>query len=216
MKPYLSLSLLFLAFSVTYAQEIRLNTYGSYVFQDRFSSYFGGNSYFEGKIEDGFRWGAGIEYLIQGRTALEIQYLRQDTGAPISYRVGNFAGIEFTDYDLAINYIMLNSTRYFPLSERAEPFLGAGLGIGIFHVNNPDLRSSDSYTKFAWQIRGGSNLWLTDRLAFRVEAALASVVQAVGGGIYFGTGGSGISFDSYSTIYQFSVGGGIVFRFPGG
>ncbi|THD66268.1 porin family protein [Robertkochia marina] len=198
------------------AQEIRLNTYADYVFQDRFSSYFGNNSYFEGKVEDGFRWGAGVEFLMGQGTALELQYLRQDTKAPTSYRGGGFGSVQFTNFDLGINYIMLNSTRYFSYNKPIEPFLSGGIGLGIFNIKNPEQRISDSATKFAWQIRGGANLWLSPRLAFRVQASLMSVVQAVGGGAYFGTGGSGISFNSYSTIYQFALGGGIVFKIPRG
>ena len=83
-KVTLLLSLFTLTWGFT--QETKLHPYTDYVFADSFNSYYGTNSFFEGKVEDGFRWGVGFEYLIQGRTALELQYLRQDTKAPTSYR----------------------------------------------------------------------------------------------------------------------------------
>lgn len=204
---------LLLMFSVTLfelnAQETRLHLYTDYVFADSFNSYYGTNSFFEGKVEDGFRWGVGFEYLIQGRTALELQYLRQDTKAPTSYRQGG-SGTNFSDFDIAINYIMVNSNRYFPAGERLEPFLGAGVGMGIFNVDDPNRGSSDTATKFAWQVRGGTNIWMSEKVGLKLQATLSSVVQGIGGGLYFGTGGSGVSVNSYSTIYQFSLGGGLV------
>ena len=39
-----------------------------------------------------------------------------------------------------------------------------------------------------------------------------SPVQGAGGGFYFGTGGAGAGVSTYSTIYQFNVGGSINFR----
>jgi hypothetical protein len=41
---------------------------------------------------------------------------------------------------------------------------------------------------------------------------LLSAVQAVGGGLYFGTGGAGAGVSGFSTFYQFSLGGGLVFK----
>lgn len=46
----------------------------------------------------------------------------------------------------------------------------------------------------------------------RLQAQLLSPVQAAGGGFYFGTGGSGIGVSTYSSIYQFNLGGSLVFR----
>ncbi|WP_057935756.1 outer membrane beta-barrel protein [Algoriphagus resistens] len=212
------ITLFFLAFvaSASMAQELRINTYAGYVFKDKVDSYYSSSSYFEGQIQDGLRWGAGIEYHIPNRGAVEIQYLRQDTNAPTVYQDGGIFGgqIQNTDFDMAINWLMLNGTRYFPVNEIVEPFAGAGFGMGIFNVTNPDTGSERSGTKFAWNIRGGSNFWVADNVAIRVQASLFSATQAVGGGLYFGTGGAGGGLSSYSSMYQFGLEGGLVFRLP--
>lgn len=211
MKKILLVFALLCSTLVITAQEIRLNTYGDYVFKDKFDDTFVNGGFYQGRIEDGFRWGAGLEYLIQGKTAIELQYLRQDTNVPLTYRINRFEDVEFTNLDLAMNYIMLNSTRYFPVNPQVEPFVGGGLGIGIFNADSPEF-SGDSETKFAWQVRGGANLWFSDTIGLRLQATLVSVVEAVGGGIYIGTGGVGTNISTYSTIFQFSLGGGIVFK----
>ena len=214
----LLLSLLFMgAFAtLTLGQELRVNTYAGYVFKDKVDSYYSNTSYFNGQIQDGLRWGAGLEYHIPNRGAVEIQYLRQDTNAPTVYQDGGIFGgqIQNTNFDLAINWIMLNGTRYFPVNELVEPFAGAGFGIGIFNVRNPDNGNENSASKFGWNIRGGSNFWVADNIAIRVQASLFSATQAVGGGLYFGTGGVGTGLSSYSSMYQFGLEGGLVFRLP--
>jgi opacity protein-like surface antigen len=198
------------------SQELRLNTYGGYVFDDRVDSYFSNSSYYDGVIKGGFQWGAGLEYHIPGKGAIELQYLRQDTNAPTIYQDGGIfnGSIQNTDFDLALNWIMLNGTRYFPVSEMVEPFVGAGIGMGIFALENPENNRSSNATKLAWSVRGGTNIWLAENVAFRVQASLMSAVQSVGGGFYFGTGGSGAGLSTYSSMYQFGFEGGLVFRIP--
>lgn len=213
MKKVFSILFLLTAMAaVSYAQEFRLNTYSGYIFKDKVDSYFSNTSYYNGQIQDGFRWGAGIEYHIPNKGAIEIQYLRQDTNAPTVYQDG--LTIQSTDFDLDINWIMLNGTKYFTVTEVLEPFVGAGLGMGIFKVQNPINANETSATKFAWNIRGGSNFWVAENVAIRLQASLYSATQAVGGGLYFGTGGAGAGLSSYSTMYQFGFEGGLVFRLP--
>lgn len=205
--------------AVAYSQEVRINTYAGYVFKDKVDSYYSSTSYFSGQIQDGLRWGAGLEYLIADRAAaIELQYLRQDTNTPTVYQDGGVLGgqVQNTNFDMAINWIMLNGTKYFPVTEVVEPFAGAGLGMGIFNISNPDTGGENSGTKFAWNIRGGSNFWVADNVAIRLQASLFSATQSIGGGLYFGTGGSGAGLSTYSSMYQFGFEGGLVFRLPQG
>ncbi|MBN7812840.1 porin family protein [Algoriphagus sp. H41] len=217
MKKLALLFVLALIAGASYSQELRLNTYAGYVFDDKVNSYYSSTSYYDGKIKGGFRWGAGLEYQLPNTTkAFELQYLRQDTSAPIVYQDGGILGgqIQETDFDLAANWILLNGTNYFPVSEVAEPFFGFGIGMVISDITNPDNGNNDSATKFAWSLRGGSNFWLAEKVGIRIQASLMSAVQGAGGGLYFGTGGAGAGVSTYSTIYQFGFDGGLVFRFP--
>lgn len=49
----------------------------------------------------------------------------------------------------------------------------------------------------------------------KLQAVLTSIALGAGGGIYFGTGGVSPGLATYSSIFQFSLGGGVVFK-PGG
>lgn len=215
-KLLFSLALVICYNLTSQAQELRLNTYAGYVFQDKVDSYYSSSSYFEGTIEESLRWGLGIEYRIDANKAFELQYLRQDTNAPITYQDGGYLGgaLQNTNFDAAMNWIMLNGTNYIQVNETVEPFIGGGIGMGIYNVENPDNGNSDGGTKFAWAIRGGSNFWVSENVAIRIQANLMSAVQSVGGGVYFGTGGTGAGLSTYSTMYQFGFDGGLVIRIP--
>ena len=216
MKKTLLTFIILVISNLAISQELRFNTYGGYLFDDRVDSYYSNSSYYNGIIKGSFQWGAGLEYHVPQKAAIEIQYLRQDTNAPTNYQDGGFLGgsIQNTNFDLALNWIMLNGTRYFPVNEMIEPFLGAGIGMGIFALENPDTNRRSSATKLAWNIRGGTNIWITENVAFRAQASLKSAVQSIGGGFYFGTGGTGAGLNSYSSMYQFGFEGGLVFRIP--
>ncbi|NVK49388.1 MAG: outer membrane beta-barrel protein [Cyclobacteriaceae bacterium] len=216
MKKYLFI-LLFLSSQAILAQSIRFNTYAGYIFKNSFNSYYSSSSFYEGTVQDGFRWGLGIEYQPAPELGVEIQYLRQNTNAPTRYADGGFLGgdIQNTDFDLGLNWVMVNGNRYFPMNDVVEPFVGAGIGLGIFSIKNPDNGNSSTATKLGWNVRGGSNFWLAENVALKLQASLFSAVQSVGGGFYFGTGGSGAGLSTYSTLYQFGFEGGLVFRMAG-
>ncbi|WP_375585520.1 porin family protein [Cyclobacterium xiamenense] len=200
--------------SLVFGQELRINMYGGYVFKDRVDSYYSRTSYYDGQIQDGGRFGGGIEYLIPDKGGIELQYLRQNTNAPTVYLDDILSGgqLRQTDFDLRLNWLMLNGTRYFQVSEQLEPFAGAGIGMGIFSLTNPSNNNERSTTRLAYSVRGGINIWLLENLAFRTQASLFSAVESMGGGFYFGTGGSGIGLNSYSSMFQFAFDGGLVFR----
>ena len=188
-----------------------LKGYGAYVFDDRFDARFDFGRYYDGKIIGGFQWGAGMEYRLQPDTGVELMYFRQETNAPTDYVIN----IEprFTDFDLNINYILLGGLRYADLGGGdIEAFGGAAIGVMFADATNPDTRSSGSVTKFAWGIRGGLTFWGSERAGVMLQAQLLSAVQSMGGGLYFGTGGGGVGISSYSTLFQFGLGGGLVFK----
>jgi hypothetical protein len=195
-----------------YAQKIRLNLYGAYVFDDKFDSYYSSSSYYQGKIKGGFQWGGGIEYSLRPEYGVELLYLRQSTHAPTTY-ASSVVTTKETDFDLGMNYIMLaGSRRAFSSNEKLEGFGGLMLGMVIADLKDPDSGRSASATKFAWGLRLGGIAWASEAVGIKLQAQLLSAVQSAGGGFYFGTGGAGTGVSTYSTIYQFSLGGGLVFK----
>jgi hypothetical protein len=198
--------------ATSFAQNIRLNGYAMGVFNDKVDSYYDNTSYYNGTINGGFQWGTGLEFMVRKDYGVELLYLRQDTKAPITYYDN---GVKNTDFDLGINYIMLGGTRYFRGAGKVEGFGGAMLGIDAIGIDNPDNGKHSSKTFFAWGIRGGANIWASEKVGIKLQAQLLSAVQSVGGGFYFGTGGAGAGVASYSSMYQFGLGGGLVFKLGG-
>jgi len=207
------LSLLVFLFSIcatAFSQQIRLNAYTNYVFEDNVNSSYSNTQYYNGQIQDGFQWGAGLEYMATKSYGIELSYLRQDTKIPIEYyRNGPRKNI----LDAGINYILLGGARHFSNGGKVEGFAGGSVGTAIISLKNAEENYSDNLTKFAWALHAGGNLWMSEKVGLKLQAQLTSAVQSVGGGFYLGTGGAGVGVNAYSTMMQFALGGGLVFRF---
>jgi hypothetical protein len=193
----------------TKAPALRLHAYATYAFDDHVDSYYSTTSYYEGTIKGGFEWGAGLEYLLTPAYGIEMRYLRLDSKSPITYYDNGVVNAEF---DIASNYIMLGGNRYLVINPRFEPYAGLEIGMGIFSLENSETKETTTPVKFCWGLKAGVNIWASERIGIKLQGGLLSVVQSVGGSIYFGTGGGGAGVASFSTIYQWSLGGGLTFN----
>ena len=195
---------------------LRLNAYASYVFDDQVDSYYSNTSYYDGTVKANVQWGIGLEYMIRPAQGIELAWLHENTNAPTTYYDDNGIGdpVKSKEFDVSVDYILLGSTRYFPVKNpKIEPYFGGQLGVGIANVSNPTNGDGSSNTKFAWGLKLGTNIWASQKVGIKLQAALHSMAQGAGGGLYFGTGGVGAGLSTYSSIYQFSLGGGLVFKF---
>lgn len=212
-KIFLLLFLLSILSVEMKAQKIRANVYGKYVFDDSFDSYYSDYVYYYGKIKGGFQGGIGLEYMLRPNKGIEIMYLHQTTTAPTTYRPENYLLEQTADLDVKLDYIMLGGNSYIRnASGKLEGYAGLSLGCGIVNADNPKSGSSGSATKFAWGFRLGGNIWVSDRVGIKLQGDVISLVQGAGGGLYFGTGGAGAGISTYSSMYQFGLGGGVTFK----
>ena len=197
-----------------YAQtgpSIRLHGYGIYAFDDNsIEAYSDAGDYFEGSIKGGFQYGGGLEVMPAPAIGVEFTYLRLDSKAPMTY-YDNIV-TRSTDFDLAQNWLFLSFNKYIPVNPKVEPFAGFQVGMDIINVENPDNGNSGSATKFAWGLKAGAHIWASEKVGIKLQLGLMSAVQAMGGSIYFGTGGAGAGVSGFSTYFQFNLGGGLVFK----
>jgi hypothetical protein len=193
------------------AQKARLNLYSGYVFDDAVDSYYDPTSYYNGTIKGGYQYGLGLEYKLNRTKSIELKYLHQNATAPMNYFS---SGAKFKNFELGVSYILLGATNSFKASgSKIEPFLGGGIGLAVINIKNPLAGSTSSgKTLFAWNLKGGTNIWVTDKVGIKLNAELMSAVQSVGGGLYFGTGGGGVGLATYSSMLQFALGGGLTFN----
>ena len=222
MKKKIALTTILLAVICSVnAQNLRLNGYANYVFDDRFDSYYdyNANTGYSGKITGGFQWGLGLEYMLKPTYGLELYYMHQDTKAPTTYykTTGTAAerGWKTADIDLSLNYIMVGGARYVLNNPKVNPYFGLSAGACIIDGKNPEDGHSGNATKFAWGFRGGVLLNASEKIGLKLTASLLSAVQGAGGGLYFGTGGAGAGVSTYSSMYQFALGGNLVIQLGG-
>lgn len=215
MKKSLFLVLLFALSQIQAQVKINLLTFESYSFADKIVTEDG----YEGKINDGFQWGAGFEFLFRERMAIELIYQRLDTDGYLDKPVSSISGtniinsIDRTPGNLSIDYYLLGGTRYQPFTEKISGFSTLNAGLGVF--NSKDNPSDDNLEKFCWGLRLGLKVQASDLISLRFHGQLLSAVQALGGGLYFGTGGGGAGVTGYSTFYQFNLGGSLNFLLNG-
>jgi hypothetical protein len=211
MKKFILSLLLTVSISlIATAQNIRANIYSAYIFDDAVDGYYDPSSNYAGTINAGFQWGVGLEYMMSKSKGIELKYLRQDTKAPMSYVS---SGPKSKTYNLGINYILLGGSNYFKTEGgKVEPYLGGGIGMAIISIKNPSAGGDNSKTKFAWDIKGGTNIWFSPKAGLKLQIELLSAVQSVGGGLFFGTGGAGAGVSTYSSMLQLGMGGGLVFK----
>jgi hypothetical protein len=216
---FFSIALLIVFSSIACAQSksVRLNAYGAYAFDDKIDNGYTSSTqgYFSGTLNGGFLWGGGLEFRLHDYYGIELLYQRLDTHAPVDYNAFNSNGVKTANVKVGINYIMLGGARSLHPSAKAEPYGGFMLGMAIIDADNPATSSSNSATKFAWGLRGGVNVWASEKVGIKLQAQLLSVPQGAGGGLYFGTGGAGVGVSTYSSMLQFVLGGGLAIKLGG-
>lgn len=204
------LLLLLLISQRAFTQHFEISVYGNYVFNDHVNAYQSNTSYYDGQVKGGFLWGAGLEYRFVKKYGLELMYMRMKTNAPIEFYD---VVPKFVNYNLTVNYIMLAGMRTIAVrNEKVEPYFGLLGGACIADLYNPDKGSSSTKTKFALGARGGAIFWVSKQIGLKVQAQYISIPQSIGGGFYFGTGGTGTALTTYSTMNQFALGGGVTFK----
>jgi len=202
MKKGIILSgLLIVLATAAWAQPtVTILTFAGYTFPDQFETGYG-----FGKIQDGFQGGAGLEFGMAETAAVELFYQGMNTEA---YYDGDLSTRHTGT--VGVNYVMLGGTKYAPFSDKVSGFGSLDAGVGWF---NPSSNLAvEGATKFSWGGRLGVRIAASEKVSVRLHAQILSPVQWAGGGLYFGTGGSGAGVSTGSTIYQFNLGGSLNFR----
>jgi hypothetical protein len=203
------------AVTASSAQGVRLNLYGAYVFDDEVSNYYDAYNYFYGSVQGGAQYGAGLEFTPRENSGFEILWLSQSTTAPVRYN-SNYLFEKSGNLDVSLNTVMLGFNHYARTSELVEGFAGVSFGCMFISAKDQNSGASRSKEKFAWGVHAGANIWASDKIAIKIQGQLLSAVQAVGGSLYFGTGGSGAGVSTYSSMLQFGIGGGLTYNLKGG
>lgn len=201
-KKTLAVLLLLVTFSLrSTAQELRLNGYSAYAFNDNL--YYANT---DATLKGGFLYGAGLEYKLGPLYGAELMYQRLDSKLPIRYT--DRSGTQIATFDYNLNYIMFASNNYLPFG-RIEPYGSLLLGLAVLDIKSPLV---DPMTKFTWGLRIGTNIALTPKVFLKLQAQYMSVVESVSSSLNFSFSGISPGINTHSSINQFNLGGGLVFN----
>lgn len=213
MKKVMFSALLMTIAIVTFGQKgARLNFYTAYVFDDGFDVVNDANTYYNGTVKGGVQFGGGLEYLFNPQSSAEILYLHRSTTVPANFKFGSGTQTRSETFDLKHDYILLSGDGHFAKhGSKAEGYAGLMAGVLISHLEAPSLGKSSSNTNFAWGGRVGTNIWLGTKLGLKLQAQILSASRATGGDYYWSWYGP-IYLTTYSTLWQFSLGGGLALK----
>jgi hypothetical protein len=211
MKKIILLVALSATITTVMGQHARLNFYAAYTFDDGFDVVNDANTYYNGTVKAGVQFGAGLEYMFSHQSSAELLYLHRSTTVPANFKFGSNTQVRHEDFDLKHDFIMLSGDGHFGSGGKAEGYAGVMGGVLISHLEAPSLGKSSSNTNFAWGGRVGTNIWFSPKLGLKLQAMILSASRATGGDYYWSWYGP-IYLTEYSTLWQFSLGGGLTFK----
>ncbi|TMI96432.1 MAG: hypothetical protein E6H08_04570 [Bacteroidetes bacterium] len=192
-------------------QHARLNFYAAYTFDDGFDVVNDANTYYNGTVKAGVQWGGGLEYMFSHQSSAELLYLHRSTTVPANFKFGGNTQTRKETFDLKHDFIMLSGDGHFGSGGKAEGYAGVMAGVLLSHLEAPSLGKSSSNTNFAWGGRVGTNVWFSPKMGLKLQAMILSASRATGGDYYWSWYGP-IYLTTYSTLWQFSLGGGLTFK----
>ncbi len=164
----------------------------NYQFGGKFYYYV--NGYKELRVSDSDSYGINLSFPSKWNTRVELAFFNQ--GTTVS------GDRDFGREDISVRYYQIGVVKEMPK--------GNLIPYGTFSVGavelNPDGQYDDIW-KFALTLGGGMKYYFTKNIGLKLEARM--LVPIAYGGLYFGTGGSGVS--ASSATVQGYIGAGATF-----
>jgi hypothetical protein len=181
---------------------------------------FGGHLYFyegEFRIDNAMNYGLNANVLIRQDHRIEFSWSMMPTTA--KFIVDPYFSGDFSSWrgDVNVHYFLLGSHSEYHVSDAVILFGGVSLGASWYDAGDIRYISSnkpapiDDMVRFAMGVTGGMKIMFSERVGIRLQGRLLMPTYFAGVGFYIGTGGSGLSLNSGSVMYQGDFQGGLVF-----
>jgi hypothetical protein len=165
------------------------------------------------RLDTDASWFFALDIPVDTATWLELAYTRQDTRLNLDRRGGRTSLS-----DMSVNYWHVGGVRGLPRGN-VIPYVSGSLGVTYYSpaesrvTVDGDTFGLDSATKFSLGLGLGAKVFLGEARRFGLRAQFRTLATFYGGssGIWFGTGGAGVSF-SGSAVWQWEVSGGVTVR----
>ncbi|MCK9996804.1 MAG: outer membrane beta-barrel protein [Candidatus Krumholzibacteria bacterium] len=161
-----------------------------------------------------------LAYNLHPMQAVEFSYTRQEGSLDLDYK-----GLR-TLTDMSVNFWHLGSIRYLTPPGKVRPFVMLGLGATYFSPEestflldegDPDtLIHTQSSTKFSFNLGLGVKSYFgkAEKIGIRASFKVMPTFYNTWGGMYFGSGGAGLTF-SGNAIWQWEAAAGLTVKFGG-
>jgi len=198
------LNLLFTALilSVSSIAQVEIVPFVGYMFGGSMNFYEG-----EYKVADGMDYGVSLLVPVQDVLDIEINYTRMDSEGRFTAYAG-YPGFTDKRTDMATNYLQIGGLKALSLNNpNITPFGSFSLGVTWFNFADYDDR-----VLFSIAAGLGAKIMFTERVGIMVRGRLMLPMFFGGVGFYAGSGGSGLSLNSYAALIQGDFNAGLVFK----
>jgi len=185
---------------------------------------FGGSiKYVQGKlnVQDGLNYGISALVPVQQLVDVEINYTRMDKVKATFDPYYGYPGFSYDEIYVSTNYFQIGGISKFyngSSNSIAQPFGSFSLGATWFDTEKTDNSVYTSYEdvwRFSITLGLGVKLMFSERIGVMLRGRLMMPMSFAGVGIYAGTGGSGLSMNSYVAPLQGDFHGGLIIKVGG-
>jgi hypothetical protein len=214
-KLKLTAALILMLSASAFAQpKAYLNGFTGYTFDESFTV-----QTFQGRFNSNVHYGGSAELVLENLSTahsertIEFSYQGMQTVLDgWSWPLGQLQPSPAT-FNVNIQYVMAGFNNYFGNTHKVMGFGGLNLGVGWMSNQTESTRPSPS--RFAIGLKGGGRFMFSEKVGLKLYAQLNTIVEGVGGGFYFGTGGSGAVVTAFASVVQFGLGGGLTIAMGG-
>ncbi len=182
------------------AQKLEITPFGGY--------FFGGKLVVsEGDLnfKNDANYGVTFDYTLMREIQIELMYSRSDTRLVLKqYR----SGINEELFEMSVNYFHIGGIYRAQEMENGYLFTNFSLGATLF---SPKDNLYEDDWRFSIAFGGGIKYFLSDKIGIRTQIRLLMPLYFAGGGLYFGTGGSGVSLGAGTNLVQGDITVGLIF-----
>jgi len=192
------------------AQNLEITPYGGYFFAGKMAVREG-----DLNIKNDANYGALIDFTIMRDVQVELMFNRTDTRLVLKEYP---TGVNKNLFDMSVNYFHIGGIYRAQEIENGYLFTNFSLGATLFapeidtyEAENGEIVSVSDEWRFSIALGGGIKYFLSDKIGIRTQIRLLMPIFFAGGGLYFGTGGSGVNLGAGTNLVQGDITGGLIF-----
>ncbi len=192
------------------AQKLEITPFGGYFFAGKLAVR-GGDLNFKNDAN----YGMTIDFSIRRDIQIELMYNRLDTRLVLKEYP---TGVNRDLFDLGVNYFHIGGLYRAQEIEKGYLFTTFSLGATLFSPKVDTYETEDGEVlnvsddwRFSIALGGGIKYFISDKIGIRTQIRILMPIYFAGGGLYFGTGGSGVSLGAGTNLLQGDITGGLIF-----